>query len=133
MPGSKGRRNRRDRERERRRSREPEAIGDEERAEAAAARADERVAARAATPPSRGGASTDLPLPGPGVRITGLMVGIITTLGAAYMVIAGTLNGSGADSILSIGAGVVMLGIGAFVVALVLFPAQIRNFVRRGN
>lgn len=131
MPGAKGRRNRRDRERERRRSREGAVLTDEERAERIAARTDERAAARAVAAAPRAAMRPEPPLPGPGMRITGAMVGVITALGAAYMVIAGVLNGSGSDSFLSIAAGVVMLAIGVFVVALVLFPRQIRDYFQR--
>jgi VIT1/CCC1 family predicted Fe2+/Mn2+ transporter len=130
MPESKGRRNRRDRERERRRSREAAVVTDEERAERAEARAEQRVATRAAAP-TRVAARTQPPLPGPGVRITGAMVGIVTMLGAAYMIIAAAVSGSGSSAILSTGAGVVMLGIGTFVVALVIFPRQIRDYFQR--
>jgi hypothetical protein len=130
MPEPKGRRNRRDRERERRRSREAAVITDAERAERAQAREEQRTIARAQTP-SRSPARAEPPLPGPGVRITGAMVGIVTMLGAAYMVIAATVNGSGSSAVLSMGAGIVMLGIGTFVVALVLFPRPIRDYFQR--
>ena len=132
MPEPKGRKHRRDRERERRRSREPAILTDEERT----ARAETREAQRAARPAptvARSAPPAYPELPGLRVRITGAMVGIITMLGAAYIVIAGILNGSGIDSVISVGAGVVMLGVGTFVVALVLFPVPIRNFVRRGG
>lgn len=131
MPDPKGRRNRRDRDRERRRQREPRTpLSDEERRERdmRAALGSTDAPRRPATP-SR---ASDEPivLPSVRVRITGAMVGVLTALGAAYMVIAATLNGSGVDSIISIGAGVIMLGVGTFVVALVLFPKQIRDLVR---
>jgi hypothetical protein len=133
MPEAKGRKNRRDRERLRRRVREPGVPLPEDEQHERAAREARLHAAPPVTARVTGGrrAAGPVELPSTSVRITGAMVGILTMLGAAYMIIAGILNGGGIDSYVSIGAGVILLAVGVFAAALSLAPLQIRNFVRR--
>ena len=86
----------------------------------------------AAKAPTRGAQTNDGALPSRNARMSGFVIALVTAF-LAILLIADAASGdhSSAETAIRAIAGVALVALAAFVAALVLFPAQIRDFLQR--
>lgn len=88
--------------------------------------------------PSQTPARTATPQPPPGTalpsrnaRMTGFLVALMTAFIAIVVIRDAIENGSGVEAVIRIGTGVSLVVLAIIVAALVLFPAQLRDYFAR--
>lgn len=71
------------------------------------------------------------PLPSRNARMTGFLVALMTAFIAIIVIRDAIENGSGVEAVIRIITGISLVLLGIIVAALVLFPAQLRDYFAR--
>ena len=134
MPEQKGRKRKRQRERHVRPGGAGDATAQEDGAETSRDDAAPARARRAVQPPaSNVQHPATAPLPGRGVRLAGVAVGIVTAAFGVGLFYSAIISESGIDLVLRLVGGVILLALAVALGALALIPGAIRDFVQRRN